>query len=192
MTTTTRSVIGHDQVTRTGRIAATGALAGMAGAAAMAMYAMVVAGAVKHTGYLTPLYHIASSFVGGSAMMHSMASAMTGSGFYFGAGPALLGLVVHMMMGAMTGMIFAIAITRRPVPSALILAAGAAFGMLVLVVNSFVVLPIAAKVFGGGEPIAHMGRVVGWTHFAVEHLIYGMVLGVIVAAFGARRRATTA
>lgn len=174
------------------RAVVTGAWAGMAAAAAMAMYAMVVAGAVKHTGYLTPLYHIASSVGSGQAMTHSMAAAMSGSAFYFTAGPALLGLVIHMMTGAVAGVVFAVAVSRRPMSSALVVAAGAVFGLLVMLVNSFVVLPIAAKVLGGGDPIAHMGRMVGWGHFTVEHLIFGIALGAIVAIFGPRRTSAEA
>ncbi|MEO8267347.1 MAG: hypothetical protein ABI706_17745 [Ilumatobacteraceae bacterium] len=41
------------------------------------------------------------------AMMRSAAEAMAGNKFWFSAGPAVLGLMIHMMTGAMFGIGFA-------------------------------------------------------------------------------------
>lgn len=55
---------------------------------------------------------------------------------------------------------------------------------------SWVVLPAVADIFDSGPPIRDMGSTVGWGTFVVEHLIYGTVLGVVVAlAVRPRRRA---
>lgn len=55
--------------------------------------------------------------------------------------------------------------------------------MLVMVIMSFVVLPITARIFDSGPPIENMPEMVGWGTFTAEHLLYGFVLGGIVWAF---------
>jgi hypothetical protein len=47
-----------------------------------------------------------------------------------------------------------------------------------MIVDSFVVLPIAASLFGGGTPISDMPQMVGWATFTIEHAIYGFVVGL--------------
>ena len=83
--------------------------------------------------------------------------------------------------GAIAGAIFGVLATRLASTRIVTVAVGMAFGLFVLVVNSFVGLPIAARLFGGGQPIANMAKIVGWGHFTIEHLIFGLVLGLIVS-----------
>ena len=158
-----------------------GVFGGVIGSLAMAMYAMIISNSVKHTGFFTPLYHIASSFISGKAMMASMTGAMHGNNFYFDFGPAVVGALVHMMTGAIAGAIFVLLISKTQVSRAITIVAGTMFGLLVLVVNGFIGLPIVSHIFGGGKPISDMAKIVGWGHFTVEHLIFGMMLGIIVA-----------
>lgn len=89
------------------RTVAAGLVAGIITSLVMAMFAMIAAVTYQGSGFLTPLYHIASVFLAPSTMMTSMQQAMSGSAFYFVAGPALVGALVHMMVGAMYGVIFA-------------------------------------------------------------------------------------
>jgi hypothetical protein len=159
-----------------------GAVGGVIGSLAMAMYAMIISGSVKHMGYFTPLYHIASSFISGKAMMTSLLGPVHGSNYYFDIGPAIVGGIVHMMTGAIAGVIFALTISKLHASRAVTVVAGTMFGLLVLVVNGFVGLPIVSHLFGGGKPIAEMAKIVGWGHFTAEHVIYGMMLGIVVAA----------
>jgi hypothetical protein len=56
-------------------------------------------------------------------------------------------------------------------------------------VMSFVALPVIADVFGGGDPISEMPRLVGWGTFAVEHALYGFVLGLWPLLKGSEARA---
>lgn len=158
-----------------------GAAAGLVAAIAMGIYAML-ASLSKDTGFFTPMYHIASSISFPTAMMHSMKAAGAGDGTFFDAGSAVLGAVIHMMVGAVAGVVFVALVSLRPISRLGTVAAGIVFGLVVMAVNSLVVLPVTAAVLGGGDPIAHMGRVAGWTTFTIEHVIYGLVLGVIVAA----------
>lgn len=75
------------------------------------MYAMVASATYQHHGFFTPLYHIASTFIAPTQLMTSMQHAMMGSTFYF-AGPAVLGAAIHMMTGAMYGVVFALAVPQ--------------------------------------------------------------------------------
>ena len=74
-----------------------GAIAGMLGGVMMAMFTMIATATYLHMGFFTPLYVIASPFAGPQSMM----TAMHGGAFYFALGPAVLGLVVHLMWSAL-------------------------------------------------------------------------------------------
>lgn len=167
-----------------------GLVGGIVGSLAMAMYAMVISDWVKHTGFFTPLYHIASSIISPTAMMKSMGSAMEGSDFYFSGGPAIVGAIVHMMTGAIFGIIFVLIVRTTSIKGFSAVIAGAMFGILVMGINGVIGLPIIARIFGGGEPISDMAKIVGWGHFTAEHLIYGMMLGLIYSLSVARRKTT--
>jgi len=174
------SAIEKTRSTSVKRGVTVGVVGGVVGSIAMAMYAMIIS-AEKHTGFFTPLYHIASTFISPNAMMTSMGAAMHGNAAYFTIAPAIVGAIVHMMTGAISGAIFGALATRLASTRIVTVVAGMAFGLFVLVVNSFVGLPIAARLFGGGQPIANMAKIVGWGHFTIEHLIFGLVLGLIVS-----------
>jgi len=163
-----------------------GAAAGLVASIVMGMYAMI-ASVYNDTGFFTPLYHIASSIGSPTAMMDSMKAAGSGDSTFFVGGSALLGGVIHMMVGAMAGVIFVLLVSLHPVSRMVTVVAGVVYGLLVMAVNSLIVLPITARIFDGGDPIADMGRVAGWTTFTVEHLLYGLTLGVLVAMMLAAR-----
>lgn len=173
------------------RNAAIGAVAGMIGATMMAMYAMVASITYHHVGIFTPLYHIATTFLAPTALQTSMQQAMAGHSFYFTLGPALVGMLVHFATGAMAGALFGVLVGRYRPGRAVTVAAGAGYGLLVMVVNAFVGLPVAAHMFGGGSTLSKMPTMVGWGTFTIEHLIFGMVLGVVVAAWASPQRHDT-
>ena len=155
-----------------------GLIAGLVGAAVMAAYAMVAGATYLESGFFTPMYHIASVFIDPGSMMTSMERAAGGSDFFFRAGPALIGLTIHMIVGAAFGMIFALLATRLRMRGGAGLVAGVVYGLAVMVVMAFVGLPVAAALFGGGTPISDMAGMVGWPTFAVEHGLFGLVLGL--------------
>ena len=154
-----------------------GAVYGMVAGMAMAMFAMVASVTFQHHGFFTPLFHISALLGSPDAMMTSVSQSMAGHHFWFAAGPALLGLMIHMVTGATYGMVFGL-MTRR-LRRSLIIPAGMAYGLAVFVVSSFIGLPIAAKLTGSGAVITDMARMVGWSTFAIEHLMFGTVLGLL-------------
>ena len=63
------------------------------------------------------------------------------------------------------------------VPNAALVPAGALYGLAMFVLSAFVGLPVAAKITGTGSVISDMASMVGWATFALEHVMFGIVLG---------------
>ncbi|MGH2809225.1 MAG: hypothetical protein ACRDKT_18315 [Actinomycetota bacterium] len=164
-----------------GRTVGRGVVAGILAGIAMAMFAMIAGATYQDTGFFTPMYHIAATFIDPIAMEASMKEAMGGNLFYFSAGPAALGMAIHMMTAIAFGVIFALLAIwwnlRGPVASLV----GVIYGLGVFALMSFAVLPVVADLFGGGKPISDMPEMVGYTTFGVEHVIFGLVLGLVLA-----------
>lgn len=127
-----------------------------------------------------------------TAMMASMEKAMSGqTNFHFVLGPAVVGMMVHLMTGALYGVVFALLARALKLSAGALIAAGAVYGVAILLFSSFVGLPVAAAMLGGGDPISDMPKMVGWTTFTLEHIIFGMVLGVAWLAATRSRRPET-
>ena len=170
-----------------GAAAVWGALAGVGASLVMAMYAMVAAWTYQHTGFFTPLYHIAATFTAPDTMSKSMEAAMAGNSFTFVFVPAVLGAMIHMMVGAMYGAVFAVVARLLKWHGAALVAAASAWGLVVFAMSSWIGLPIAAAVFGGGDPIRDMASMVGYPTFIVEHLLFGATLGVLLLGVARNR-----
>ena len=162
--------------------AAWGAAAGVGAALVMALYAMLAALTYQGTGFFTPLYHIAAVLAPGEAMMQSMESAAAGNSFTFVFGPALLGAIIHMAVGAGYGAIFGVVAWLLHWQGATLVGAALVWGLVVFAVSAWVGLPLAAALFGGGEPISNMATMVGYPTFIAEHLLFGGVLGLLLVA----------
>jgi hypothetical protein len=167
-----------------------GALLGAGAAIVMAVFAMMAAATYQGTGFFTPLYHIASSVLDPSTMMRSMQAAGGGDTFTFSAGPAIVGLGLHLLTGAFWGAIFGLIVSTGRLRGPLGLIAGIVYGLVVMIVMALVGLPIVAAVFGGGDPISDMPRLAGWGTFTIEHAIYGAVLGLWPLLRGSAQMAT--
>jgi hypothetical protein len=159
-----------------------GALLGAAASLVMAAFAMMAAATYQNSGFFTPLYHIASTFISPSTLMTSMQHATTGNTFFFSFGPAVLGAMIHMMIGAMYGAMFAIAAVLLRLRGPVLITAGAAWGAMVFVISSFIALPVAAALFSSGDQISQMASKVGYGTFLTEHVLFGLALGVLLAS----------
>jgi hypothetical protein len=156
----------------------TGAILGVVAAVVMGMFAMIASATYHDTGFFTPLHHIASVVIEPTAMMRSMEAGMAGDTFAISVGPALLGLGLHLLTGASWGAIFGLLVSFGWIRGVAGLLGGIVYGLAVMVVMAFLALPVIASVFGGGEPISDMPRLAGWGTFAIEHALYGAVLGL--------------
>lgn len=161
-----------------------GAVSGVLASLIMAVYVVVAALTYQGVGFFTPLYHIASLVISPDYMTTSMQQADAGNSFTFYAVPALVGASIHMVtgasFGAMFGSIVAAApgiVERRPW---LALTVGALWGVVVYLSSTFVLLSLAATVFGSGDQITNMSSLVGQGSFLVEHVIFGVALGALM------------
>jgi hypothetical protein len=165
-----------------------GAIGGMIAATGMAMYAMLASVTYQHHGFFTPLFHISALAGTPNAMMTSAQQAMIGNRFWFTPGAALAGLFIHMMTGAAYGMLFTV--LTRALASRFLVFAGFIYGLAVFALSSFGLLPLAAAITNSDKVITHMARVVGWPTFAIEHMMFGVILGTVVLLARNRQRAT--
>lgn len=143
-----------------------GAIVGMIGGAMMAMFTMIATVTYLGMGFFTPLYVIASPLSGSQAMM----AAMHGGAFYFTFGPAVLGLVIHMMLSALWGIIFGLIAYGLHLRGAMSIIGGMVYGVLVMLIMNFAVLPIV------GAP--NLLNLLGGTTFTIGHLLFGMIVGL--------------
>jgi hypothetical protein len=161
-------------------------MAGMVAALVMGLFAMVVA-AVRGLGLYTPLY-LVTAVVEPGPLQVSLNEAAEGWRFYFEVGPAAAGLAVHLAIGAGFGAVFALIARALRLRGPVAVAAGVLYGLVVAGFMSQVVLPLAAGETAGGELIADAPELLGWPVFTVQHLLYGLTLGIL-ASRGAERRA---
>lgn len=146
-----------------------GALGGLIGGVAMALMATIY-DALAGVGFWTPVRAIAATVLGHDASV--------------GAGPILLGLVIHLAVSIAWGIVFA-AITPREMPPAASIAFGLFAGLTILVLMSLVVLPLInptarARLMWGSYP-----RSLPVLVAFVIHLLYGFGLALVP---GLRRR----
>lgn len=168
-----------------GRTVVRGAVFGVLASVVMALYAMAAAWS-KDTGFFTPLYHIASLWISPDAMLASMKDGMAGDAFHVEAGPVVLGAAIHMLTGAAYGVVFAVAVAGLALGRSTLAVAALVWGGLVFVISSFIGLPLAGALFDSGDQIKKMAELAGWGTFVIEHLLYGLALGVLL---GLRPRA---
>src|SRR5260370_6808067 len=89
---------------------------------------------------------------------------------YFNLGPVCLGLVIHLLWASLYGIIFSLLIRDFQLRGAKAVMSELLYSVLVMLFMSFVVLPIVG--------ISGMPTMVGWPSFTVEHLLFGLILGL--------------
>jgi hypothetical protein len=151
------------------RILPRGVIAGMIGGVLMAMFVMIASATYLHRGFFTPLYAIAEPLIGQQPLLASIADGI----FYLALGPALLGLVSHLLWSALWGMIFGLLARRLHLTGGKAIISGLVYGVLVMLVMVFLVLPIV----GASSLLQLLG---GWAFILTiaNALFYGMSLGL--------------
>lgn len=148
-------------------LALRGALAGLLGAIVMGMVGMAVA-ALKGPGFGVPMSVIAAHTIGRGA----------------GSELIVLGSVLHMLVGAAFGSLFAVTMPKSA-RIASMLGFGVVYGLVLHLFMFYVVLrPL--------EAVQRTPRVDTWW-FLTEHLIYGLTVALVMSAwFSALRSDRTA
>ena len=142
-----------------------GAIAGMIGGVLMAMFTMIATATYLHMGFFTPMYAMVAPLVGRQTLMTSMTDGV----FYFALGPAVLGLVIHMMWSALWGIIFGLIARGLHLSGAAAVISGLIYGVVAMLIMAYIVVPIV------GAP--NLLQMVGWS-FVISHLLYGLPLGL--------------
>lgn len=153
-----------------------GIMAGLVAAVPMGLLVMVAGATWQHTGFFTPAYRVVT-MLDPTPMRVSLEEAASGSPFYADQQPLVAGIGAHLAVGCFFGVVFALlARALRPRgPAAL--AAGVAYGLVVMGFMALVGLPLVARVLGGGEAISDLPSLLGWPTFVAAHLLFGLVLG---------------
>jgi hypothetical protein len=138
---------------------ASSAVAGFVAGLVMALVAMTRSG-ILGLGFWLPVQSIAATFLGVGALIG-------------GIGAVVLGFFAHVTMSLLTGGIFG-ALISSEASRGVIVGLALAYGVLLWAAMTFLVLPIVNEVM--------LERVmVGPVWWFVLHLIYGLVLGLVVA-----------
>ena len=144
-----------------------GAIVGMIGGILMALFTMLATATYLQMGFFTPLYAIAAPLIGPQPLMTSLLQ----GGFYLALGPALLGLVVHLLWAALWGMIFGLLAHRLHLTGGVSIISGLVYGVLVMLVMIFIVVPIVRA--------PNLLHLLGSFLFTLDNaLFYGLPLGL--------------
>jgi len=144
-----------------------GVLVGMLGGILMVLFSMIATVTYLQMGFFTPLYAIAAPLIGQQPLMTSL---QQGS-FYLALGPALLGLVIHLLWAALWGVIFVLLARRLHLTGGVAIISGLIYGVVVMLVMIFIVVPIV-----GAPNLLHL---VGSFSFTIANaLFYGLPLGL--------------
>lgn len=151
------------------RILPRGVIAGIIGGVLMALFVMIASATYLHMGFFTPLYAIAEPLIG----LHPLLASIADGTFYLAPGPALLGLVGHLLWSALWGLVFGLLAHRLHLTSGRAIISGLIYGVLVMLVMVFLVLPIV----GANFLLQLLG---GWAFVITiaNALFYGMSLGL--------------
>ena len=143
--------------------------------------------ATRGLGLYTPLYQV-TAVVEPGPLEVSLNEAAQGWRFYFEVGPAAAGMAVHLAIGAGFGALFALVARALALRGLVAVAAGVAYGLVVGGLMGLVALPWAAGETAGGQVVADAPALLGWPVFTVEHVLYGLTLGLL--AFRSAERNT--
>jgi hypothetical protein len=86
---------------------------------------------------------------------------------------------IHLMVGGLFGAVFGLGVRAARLRGRAV-GAGILYGLVVMALMSVVVLPVAGRLSGAGEPISNLAGRVGWATFAAVHALFGLVLGLWV------------
>ena len=147
----------------------TGVIAGITGGVLMMIFTMLSSVTYLHLGFFTPMYAVAVPLIGQQPLMTSARDGV----FYLAPGPALLGLAGHLFWAALWGLIFGLLARRLHLSGGTAIISGLVYGVLVMLVMIFVVLPI----FGASHVFQFLGPF-SLVLTVSNALFYGMPLGL--------------
>jgi hypothetical protein len=151
----------HARLPHAGALAAeifgSGITCGMLGGVVMAVATMAYTASIGE-GFWAPMKFIAAAFLGVNALVG-------------GAGVVLVGLALHLVVSAAWGILYALVARRDALPGpSLVL--GLVASVIILVVMSFIVMPIC-------DPTMWARVNLMWGMWIVAHLLFGLALALV-------------
>jgi hypothetical protein len=128
-------------------------------------------------GFFTPAYRVAF-IIDPETMGISLERAHAGDPFYFSRESFIFGMVVHLIVAGMLGLLFTVVARQLRLRGTRALIGGLVYGLVVMAIMSAFALPAGAHLFGAGEPMSRMGSEIGWPTFTALHAVFGLGLGV--------------
>jgi uncharacterized membrane protein YagU involved in acid resistance len=153
-----------------------GIFAGFGAGVVMGFFAMAASATYAGRGLYTPAYHV-SFIIDPLTMGFSLQKASAGERFFFSQESFIFGVVIHLMVGAVFGALFAVLAQRLRLAGTRAVWSGLIYGLAVMMLMSVLLLPLAANMSGAGEAISRMGGEIGWPTWVVLHAIFGLALG---------------
>lgn len=151
----------HARLPHAGALAAevfgSGITCGLLGGAIMAIATMFYTATIGE-GFWAPMKFIAATFLGVNALIG-------------GAGVIVVGLALHLVVSAAWGSLYAL-VARRDAPLGPSLVLGLVASVIILVVMSFIVMPIC-------DPTMWARVNLMWGMWIVAHLLYGAALALV-------------
>ncbi|MEW6477487.1 MAG: hypothetical protein AB1679_34995 [Actinomycetota bacterium] len=142
----------------------------------MGLCAMTASATYQGRGFFTPAYHVAFT-IDPNTMGLSLGRAAIGDRFFMSQEAFVFGLAIHVMVAGVFGAVFALVATKFRLRGTQALTGGLIYGLVVMVLMSALVLPVAGAAFDAGDPISRMGSEIGWATFAALHALFGLALG---------------
>jgi hypothetical protein len=147
-----------------------GIAAGLVGGLAMSVYTMAAELVAGHSMF-TPMYMVGAPVVG----MGAMERGMSGGPLYLELVPAIVGMVVHFIWAALWGLVFGGILWASRLSGWVAFATAIVYAYAVGAIMSAVVMPAV-----GLKPMWEMP---GLVFFVLDHLAFGLPLGIWALAF---------
>ena len=90
---------------------------------------------------------------------------------------------MHMMVGAMYGIVFAVIVRMAKLRGSNLQISGILYGVMVFAVSAWIGLPLAAAILSSGDQITNMAPEVGYGTFLVEHMRFGVAAALVLPPF---------
>lgn len=136
----------------------------------------MLASLIRDRGVFTPMYQLAYPLDAGT-FRQAVAQAGTGQPFYFVQEPFFFGCALSVAMGALFGLIFALAARALNLKGPLAVGSGLAYGLIVMALTTWVLLPWAGTALRS-PPVGTPASSTGAWGLLAQYLAYGAVLGV--------------
>ncbi|MEV6236073.1 hypothetical protein [Lentzea sp. NPDC051838] len=161
-----------------------GATVGIAAALPTVALLMIAGGTYRGIGFATPMYSVIS-VLDPTPMFAALEAVGRGAAAPFQHQAFVAGLATCLMLGAVSGVVFTVGVTRHQVRNWRALAIiGPMHGILMMALFYLGVLFVLSKFLNADLVAFSLSGLVGWPTLIAAHVLYGVVLAVWAARRG--------